>query len=283
MISNEIPFGIDRLFEILQADKEFKLMELFLWHSKKWGTTLEQKFLGTRAFATIEPVNLRTILSTEFEGKKSIRDIGQVAKLTDWGFGRRRDITFPLFGDGIFTQEGSLWKHSRDLLRPQLLLKQYQDLKLFDEHVENLLDCISMSNGAIIDLQCLFFRFTLDTTTAFLLGESVYSLKSGGKEADFEKAFNTAQIHIAKRFRLFSLYWLIGRREFARACKSIHQFADDVLNRRLSSFEDEKSSHHSFLDALSRDYRSSKALRDQLINLLVAGRDTTACLLSWTL
>lgn len=43
-------------------------MELFSFHFRLWGTTLEQIFLGTRAFGTIEPANLEAILSTNFKG-----------------------------------------------------------------------------------------------------------------------------------------------------------------------------------------------------------------------
>jgi hypothetical protein len=45
-------------------------MELFLFHFRLWGTTLEQIFLGTRAFGTIEPANLEAILSTNFKGER---------------------------------------------------------------------------------------------------------------------------------------------------------------------------------------------------------------------
>src|SRR4051812_43480111 len=102
----------------------------------------------------------------------------------DFGMGPRRQIFFPLFGDGIFTQEGPPWKHSRELLRPQFSHKQYQDLEIFREHVDNLNSNIP-TDGSIVNLQSLFFCFTLDTTTAFLFGQSVYSLvgagASGGK------------------------------------------------------------------------------------------------------
>jgi cytochrome P450 len=41
--------------------------------------------------------------------------------------------------------------------------------------------------------------------------------------------------------------------------------------------------YHSFLDALIQETRDPKVLRDQLLNVLLAGRDTTACCLTWTL
>lgn len=54
-------------------------MELFLWHFRRWGNTLEQVFLGTSAFGTIEPLNLQTMLSTKFEG------IAETAEMTIHG------------------------------------------------------------------------------------------------------------------------------------------------------------------------------------------------------
>lgn len=43
-------------------------MELFLAHFRQTGYTLEQEFLGIKAFGTIEPANLRAILSTNSKG-----------------------------------------------------------------------------------------------------------------------------------------------------------------------------------------------------------------------
>ncbi|KAI9678185.1 MAG: Cytochrome P450 52A3 [Caeruleum heppii] len=260
-------------------------MALFLFHFRDVGNTLEQVFLGTKAFGTIEPANLQAIMSTNFEDNA----------LADYGMGPRRKITFPLFGDGIFTQEGPAWKHSRKLLRPQFSHKQYQDLEIFREHVNNLLHCIS-AQGPVVDLQPLFFRFTLDTTTAYLFGESVDSLKTDdtlGKgdagvptETTFAKAFNVAQEWVNKRYRLMDLYWLIGPKEFFRACDTVHRYADEILDRSLNrdgEADGEGQNRYVFLDVVAKDARDRAALRHQLINIMVAGRDTTACLLAWTL
>jgi cytochrome P450 len=192
-------------------------------------------------------------------------------------------IAFPLFGDGIFTQEGADWKHAREMLRPQFNYRQYEDLSVFREHVDNLLNCIYEANGQDLDLQPLFFRFTLDTTTAFLFGESVYSLKNKERAAEFEKAFDLAQTYIAKRFRLLDFYWLIGGKEFNNACTSIYKFVDNIIAYRPSSKSQNEDGRYVFLDAIAQYNLKQEALRYQLLNILIAGRDTTACLLSWTL
>ena len=190
-----------------------------------------------------------------------------------------------MFGDGIFTQEGSSWKHSREILRPQFHHKQYADLELFKSAVDDLLD--NLSTGGVFDLQPLFFRLTLDTTTAFLFGESVRSLKAPKSvgEQTFADAFNTAQAYVAKRFRLVDVYWLIGGTKFRDACQKVNGFADQIIDRNLSSksIAQDGKEQYVFLRSLASKTLDRAALRGQIVNILAAGRDTTACLLSWTL
>jgi cytochrome P450 len=187
---------------------------------------------------------------------------------------------FPMLGDGIFTQEGAPWKHSRELLRSPLQHKHYEDLDVFRQGVDELIEILSSQTG-VIDLQPLFFRLTLDVATEFLFGESVKSLQ-GTKSVNgqtFGEAFNTAQGFVVQRFRLPDFHKLIGGSKFRKACNDVHNFADEIINRNLLSSSEK---NRIFLDAVAESTANHDALRGQIINLLVAGRDTTACLLSWT-
>jgi cytochrome P450 len=191
-----------------------------------------------------------------------------------------------MFGDGIFTQEGAEWKHSRDLLRPQFQHKQYESLEVLRPAVDDLIQRLQECDGSV-DLQPLFFRLTLDTTTEFLFGESVRSLAApeAAGERTFATALNTAQKWVTDRFRLMDLYWLVDGKEFRQACKDIHRFADQIIDRNLSTDRTgaEDQGRYVFLATASKDTSDRTALRSQIINLLTAGRDTTACLLSWAL
>jgi cytochrome P450 len=110
-------------------------------------------------------------------------------------------------------------------------------------------------------------------------------LKAESKAAEFEEAFNVAQSTVAMRFRLLDLYWLIGGRKFRRSCEAVHKFTEEILEKGMSSQNDgdKRESRYVFLDAIAREYPDRTALRHQMMNILLAGRDTTACLLSWTL
>ncbi|KAI0868246.1 cytochrome P450 alkane hydroxylase [Hypoxylon argillaceum] len=271
LLQNQRPLGIDRLEQIFRAAAETRLMELFLFHFRQTGYTLKQVFLMTPAYGTVDPANLEAMFSTNF---------------SDWSFGLRREITFPMFGDGIFTQEGDAWKYSREILRPQFTHKQYGDLELFREPVEDLLGVLPTAGG-VVDLQPLFFRLTLDVTTAFLFGKSIHSLLTpqNSKEQTFAQAFDTAQSYVASRFRLLDLYWLIGGKKWRDACAQVHMFADQIIDQNLSNSETaegQNNGRYVFLKSVAKASPDRASLRGQIINILAAGRDSTACLLSWT-
>jgi cytochrome P450 len=176
-------------------------------------------------------------------------------------------------------------------------MNKVADIGQLDEHVGHLIGHIP-TDGSSFDIQELFFRLTLDTSTEFLFGESVNSLmsssytnsgvpvKSTKAHMGFEAAFNTSQDYLASRTRAQSLYWLINPKKFRDANRVCHQLVDYYVNIALdpNATRDFKSSQdrerYIFLQALAKDTRDPKLLRDQMLNILLAGRDTTASLLS---
>ena len=124
------------------------------------------------------------------------------------------------------------------MLRSLLQYRHYKTLDVFKPSVDDLILRLSSGSG-VIDLQPLFFCSNLDVSTAFLFRESVKSLRAA-TEQNFGDALNAAQAIVGKRFRLPDLYWMIGGSEFNKACKDIHQFADQIIDRNLSSQRSEK-------------------------------------------
>jgi len=205
----------------------------------------------------------------------------------DYGLGARADVFAPLLGNGIFTQEGPAWKHSRELLRKQFVRIQYQNLDLFREHVDNLLAHLPPTIG-IVDLQPLFFSLTLDTATDLLFGRSVYSLRAyidqDLENKIFSESFTIAQEGLAKRFRIAPWHFLYNPPGFQRACSNVHRFVERYIEELgLPNNDALDGREYGFINQVARESASKKDLRDQLLNVLLAGRDTTACCLSWIL
>lgn len=92
----------------------------------------------------------------------------------------------PFLGDSIFTTDGQDWHNSRQLIRPQFLKERVADLHTFERHFTHMMEHIPKDGGAV-DMADLFYRFTLDSATDFLLGHSVDSL--GTPQAGFAVAF----------------------------------------------------------------------------------------------
>ena len=225
---------------------------------------------GPRAHHVLDPRNVETILSTNF---------------MDYGFGVLAEVFAPLLGEGIFTQEGLAWKHSRELLRLQFQRTQYQSLDNLREHVDNLLDCLP-SQGCI-DLQPLFFKLTLDTTTALLFGQSVGSLKTRTNDSfrEFANNFDIAQGGLAKRFRLAPWHAFYRPLHLRRACSAVHNFMDNYIQEvRIKRQGDPVGPRlDTFVHQLEQESSTPTGVRDHLLNILLAGRDTTACCLAWTM
>ncbi|KAM3065257.1 hypothetical protein ACMFMG_004357 [Clarireedia jacksonii] len=269
-------FGLDGVKMVFEADSESRLMEHFWEILRKFGMTVDDVSLAMHSFLTIEPENIQCLLSTKFE---------------DFSFGPRKEIMSALLKNGIFVQEGPDWRHSRELLRPQFNFREYGDLAHFSGPMEDLLSCISTTlnnptSNRIVDLKPLFFRYTLDTTTSFLFGRSVEILKSGDKAVKFEEAFNLSQTIIATKLRVGPLSPLVGGRKLRDACKVVHNFTDEILEKAKESKDIRdtvRDNSYVFLDKISKEIPDRERLRFQILNILIAGRDTTACLLSWCL
>lgn len=246
---------------------DFRLMEYLLFNFRQVGSTYQQVLPGSATIMTTDPANIQAILSVSNP---------------EWGIGMRRKVTLPLFGDGIFTQDGLEWKHSREVLRPNLVHRKYEDLEPLRGPVEDLIELLSEKTSPVIDFEPLFFRLALDVTTNFLFGESVGSLRSA--QGPFECALDSALAIVSKRIRFQKLYWLVGGKEFRQACKTVHDFANRIIERRLGEkSEILEDSEVAFVRRLAMDFPDRDAIRGQVISTLLAGRDTTASLLTWTL
>ncbi len=157
---------------------------------------------------------------------------------------------------------------------------------MFDQHIDDLVNILSSAADGIVDLQPYLFRFTLSTTTALLFGETAGTLGDDVKET-FSKNFDYASQVSAIRLRLADLHWLYNPQKFRAACGVVKRYASHFVSQALESAErqgDEIAlSRYPFILDLHRDLEDPDLVRDQLMHVLIAGRDTTACLMSWTL
>ncbi|KAI6842745.1 putative P450 monooxygenase [Hortaea werneckii] len=236
--------------------------------------TMQINLLGRHAHLTVEPENLKVIQALEHK---------------KWQLGTRRKFGFrPLLGDGIFTTDGAAWHHSREMLRPNFVRSQVGDLATFERHVSHLIQSIPKDNSTI-DLSEKFFRLTMDSATEFLFGESTESLTTTSTEG-FAESFNRGQEHIGNLARWGPLAMLLSSgKQWKHDRDFVHSFVDYYVEKGLAkrgellsekSNAEKPAGRYVFIDELVRQTTDRIRIRSELLNILLAGRDTTASLLT---
>jgi cytochrome P450 len=282
------PLGIPVLVKFFKAHMDSNLNQFCREKFDDFGVrTVRVQTLTRKLTATIDPENLKAILATQFK---------------EFDLGLRYYQFQPLMGDGIFTLSGSGWYHSRALLRPHFTTEEVSQLQNLEDHSQVLLDLLRQkstdpASSGVFDIQELFFRLTIDTATEMLFGESTESLSGGRKMTgsqfsaadEFAKAFNTGQNWLLYRAMAQRLYNLVTSKEYKDSTKICHSFVDYYVQRALTAaekgedeYDDQGRKKYYFLKELTKETRDPVLMRDQALNILLAGRDTTAGTLSFT-
>ncbi|KAH6646878.1 cytochrome P450 [Truncatella angustata] len=223
-----------------------------------------------RYIITRDPEHIKTVLTGKF---------------ASFGKGQRfHELWRPFLGDSIFTTDGPQWHDSRSLIRPMFVKDRVSDLAIFEKGVGALIGHIPAGGGEV-DLMDLFYRMTLDVTTDFLLGAGVNSLAD--PRAEFAEAFNEVQSIQMLVTALGPFEALVPRGKYLRGVKTIDRFVMPFIDAALTLPREEldklggSDKEFTFLHSIARYTRDPAVLRDQIVAVLLAGRDTTAATLSW--
>jgi cytochrome P450 len=172
-------------------------------------------------------------------------------------------------------------------------------LDLEEKHVQNLLQTLAaQADGWTLttDIQPLISRFTMDSASEFLFGESTNiqlsalseeaALKTAEDRA-FVEAFEACQDRMARALLLNEFYSLVLTKKHESDCRLCHRYIDRFVHQALSRdrkpdvSESGNKQKYVFLDSLVNETRDPVEIRNQLLSILIAGRDTTASLLSF--
>lgn len=192
-----------------------------------------------------------------------------------------------MLGEGIFSHDGLAWKQSRELIRHQFVRVQKQTLQAFTPHVEGLTSGIAEATvDGRVDLRPLVFGYTLNTTAALLFGEPHSSMPKEAGDAVRDN-FDKASFGCGIRVRLADAAFLYNHLKFKRACRAVRDWATFFASKAMA-FKDEHGEEaaaekYPFIIDLWKEMQDFGLVRDQLLHILVAGRDSTASLLCWTL
>eukprot|EP00123_Amoebidium_parasiticum_P004168 comp15453_c0_seq1/m.12423 comp15453_c0_seq1/g.12423 ORF comp15453_c0_seq1/g.12423 comp15453_c0_seq1/m.12423 type:complete len:487 (-) comp15453_c0_seq1:853-2313(-) len=264
---------------------------LVLWHadspheyslgvSEKYGRTYAQDLpFGLRTINTTRPENIEHILKTNFENYIK----GKVF----------RDIFHDLLGNGIFNVNGEQWRQQRKAGSRIFTTQCLRDtmFPVFVHHAEVLRErCVGCAEeGTVVDVQDMFFRLTLDALCEIAYGKNIGALEQNGP--GFWAAFDEAQNLTVMRFlnplwRFLAICGIGSEARLARAVKVIDDVGREIIEEKRARNDQDGSQ----TDLLSQFMRlrdnnnqpfDDKLMRDIIINFMLAGRDTTAVLMTW--
>ncbi|KAK7959659.1 uncharacterized protein PG986_004513 [Apiospora aurea] len=264
------PFGLDKLGKVVEAEKNSRYPLLMLEEHERHGDTYTQYGGGLYTIITRDPVVIREVLARQFKHF----DVGSA----------RAGCVRPLIGDSIFTQDGKPWDHSRKLLAPLIRRPTLSPFEIFEQHFQAFasdLEGRAGEDGAIlVDLKAPLFDLTFSVITEFLLGPAASTSSAEGRA--FAECFNTAFKWISRRERLKAFYWLVDGWEFRASCRRARGLVEGIIRRAQQFIDDSGGMEDRIaLFRLMKDDNDIGEIRDQFMNLLLAGRDTSGSLLCW--
>ncbi|KAL8276562.1 hypothetical protein RQP46_011052 [Phenoliferia psychrophenolica] len=251
-----LPFNIDILTE---AQRRYHIEmpgSFFVDLARQYGQTFDTGVLGGAFIITTDPMIMKNMLTKSF---------------TKYEKGPFFNKVFEDFlGSGIFNSDTDMWSAHRSMTRPYFASEKTSDFDIFNRHTDhliNVVETLSASTGSsaqhakgAVEMQDLFGRFTLDSATEFLMGATIHTC--------------------GLRSRLGPLWpmWELRKSRTEEPMSVITPMVLGLIEKalarsRIVNAKGEESG--SLLDSLIQKTRDPKVLKDQVLNILLAARDTT--------
>ncbi|KAJ7459777.1 cytochrome P450 [Mycena latifolia] len=265
------------------------------------GPVANLRVLWDNIILTTSPEHIKIILATDFNN---------YVKGEKFQYGMSS-----VLGTGVFNSDGEMWKFHRSMTRPFFSRDRVSHFEIFDRHADLLIQLLKtrMRTGYAIDFQDLVGRFTMDSATEFLFGSCVNSLHASlpfphnaafpTPESDsahaqvaiaFSAAFNESMMRISNRARIGWAWPLVEMWSDStlQPMKIVSAYIDPIIHeavekkklanslrdKKLEKADDEVAEGETLLDELLNVTSDPKVLKDETLNILLAGKDTT----QWT-
>ncbi|KAM1238600.1 hypothetical protein ACFX2I_039288 [Malus domestica] len=253
-------------------------------------TAIFSRPVKIRGIITANPANVEHMLKTNFKNyPKGERVISLLQ-----GF----------LGGGIFNSDGELWMVQRKTASYAFSTKSLRNFVMENVRFEiglRLIPCLDTAaeTGRGLDLQDVLERFAFDNVCKLAFNVDPNCLAIGGKSesADidsnsdqFMQAFEEAATLSSGRFlyalrimqQIKSFLNVGSERRLKDSISTVHNFADNIIKSRIS---DERSEDRpdllSLFIGIPENNSSPEFLRDIVISIILAGRDTTSSALTW--
>ncbi|CAO3570764.1 unnamed protein product [Mortierella alpina] len=223
--------------------------------------------------------------------------VDHMLRVNFWAYEKGLDakkMMEPLIGEGIFSVDGEHWKWQRKLASHIFSVNAFRHYTsdVFCREGQAVIEYLNSvaDTGRAVDMQQLFYCYTLDSFGEIAFGESFGCLVDPEKEVEFAAAFDRLNNALALRFInplwQVSEWWTGAGDKVKKDTKVVRDFALGIIQKRRAQGQQEsrnKDLLQRFMDLSNEgEVLSDDMLVDSVLNFLIAGRDTTAQALSWT-
>ncbi len=197
-----------------------------------------------------------------------------------------KNVTRPVLGHGLFTNDGDFWKHQRKLVSPAFHTKRIAN------YAEIMVDFAEKQAERWTDGRQLDVEAEMAEITMHIISKAGFDADVDGNEAELREAVTEVLHVIDRQFdRLLPLpYWLPTKqmRDFRAANTRLQALIGKIIADRRSGRTggqfDDKGDALSML-MMAQDENGAgmddKQVRDEIMTLFGAGHETTAKALSW--
>ncbi|TFK38526.1 cytochrome P450 monooxygenase CYP63 [Crucibulum laeve] len=290
------PGNIDILLKMMTAFKTSYVLDVYLQLFEEYQcTTLNTRILWIDNIISMDQEHSKFILATGFNHF--------------WRGTYQKERMETFLGQGIFNRDDDMWRQHRMTARPFFARDRISDCENFEKHCARTLRILSSleANDEPCEAQDLYSRFTLDAASEFLFGQDLETLAAelpipgktemgpkGSATEDtwgaFAKAFELSQQNITRRGRIGNLWPLFELFEDKneKPSKVVREWLNPLVRQALEEkARAEKAgicspvTEKTFLQHLADSTDDPVLICDQLLSMLLASRDTTACSLTY--
>ena len=205
------------------------------------------------------------------------------------------ELLNPLLGDSIFTTNDKVWEKQRDLLKPSFEMTRINKVfVLMNDAVADMMKKFDVyENDSIVEVDEHMTFVTADVIFRTIMSEKLDAEK-GKKVLNAFVTFQEETARAAMRKMFCFPKWIsyiLGEKKRLAAGDVIRQVLSDIIKPRYDAVtqgkelitEDILSSLLLVIDGDTNERFSFEEILDQVATLFLAGHETTASSLTWTL
>ena len=276
------PRGLPLLGNALQIDSTRLHLIAEQW-SRTYGEMYGLSIGGRRFLVLTNPETIAGVLRDRPDGFQRSTRLNMIAR--EMGFG------------GLFSSNGERWRRQRPMVMaafdPAHIKSYFEALVKVTERFARRWQRAA-AQATLIDLQADLMRYTVDVTAGLAFGTDINTLESDDDviQNHLNKVFPAVFKRIVAPFVYWRWFKLPADRELGRSLHVIRQAVESFITQARSRIEREparRTQPTNLIEAMiaARDTEGSGLddtdVAGNVLTMLLAGEDTTANTLAWTI